>query len=139
MHLGHKLATDRLNEGIGHGEGGHVTELFVKDAQGSRHRIFFNYTRYEASCDEGEALNACIGLVHTCFLAVPDRTPVCTCHHQNALFAWEHSAQVERAIGDGAHFLLGNTHFAFTESAIANNAQRLVHYCCPDTDELFDL
>mmetsp|Transcript_21523 Transcript_21523/g.56082 ORF Transcript_21523/g.56082 Transcript_21523/m.56082 type:complete len:1201 (+) Transcript_21523:90-3692(+) len=104
MHLGHKLATDRLNEGIGHGEGGHVTELFVKDAQGSRHRIFFNYTRYEASCDEGE-----------------------------------HSAQVERAIGDGAHFLLGNTHFAFTESAIANNAQRLVHYCCPDTDELFDL
>eukprot|EP00983_Pelagomonas_calceolata_P100433 1158566-Pelagomonas_calceolata.AAC.8 len=104
MARGHRLTVDRLNEGNRHGQGGHVTRLYIQSAQGKQHRILFNYTRYQAPCDEGE-----------------------------------HNAHVEQAITEGAHFLLGNTHFAFSEAAIANKAQRLVYHCCSDTDELFDL
>lgn len=48
--------------------------------------------------------------------------------------------QVKRLIQEeDVHFLLGNTHFAFSEAKIANAAKRLTYHCCFETDELFKL
>ncbi|KAF5828897.1 hypothetical protein DUNSADRAFT_16843 [Dunaliella salina] len=52
----------------------------------------------------------------------------------------EHNKEVERLIQeDKIHFLLGNTHFAFSEAKIANEAKKLTYHCCFETDELFKL